>query len=175
MAAEQQNPVMAMARVIGRGIAVVVVFAWAVLDELLFPLFRPLIGWLSGFRIFERIGALIAGAPPYMVLVTLAVPFILIEPVKVFALYWTAVGHIVQGTILLLSAHVISVFTLDRIFHTGKDQLYKIAWFARLMNWLVALRDWAFGWVKHTAAWKSLAALARGVRDWFRTLVRPTR
>jgi hypothetical protein len=70
---------------------------------------------------------------------------------------------------------VVSLFTLDRIFHTGKGQLYKIGWFARLMTWLVGLRDWAFGWVKRTAAWTSLAGTARGVRDWFRTLLRSAR
>src|SRR5690242_12170274 len=92
------NPLLAVLRAVGRAVAVVIVFAWAVLDELLFPLFRPLIALLSGLRLFERIGLIIAGSPPYAVLVMLAVPFVLIEPVKVFALFWTASGHIVQGT-----------------------------------------------------------------------------
>ena len=37
---------MTVLRAVGRAIAVVIVFAWAVLDELLFPLFRPLIALL---------------------------------------------------------------------------------------------------------------------------------
>ncbi len=34
----------------------VVVFAYALLDELLFPVFRPLIRWLGGLALFERLG-----------------------------------------------------------------------------------------------------------------------
>jgi hypothetical protein len=169
------NPAMQALRLVGRGIAVVVVVFWAILDEVLFPPFRPLIAWLSRRRIFETIGELIGRAPPYLVLVLLIVPFVMIEPLKLFALYWIAVGHIYQGTVLLVFSHVLSIFTLDRIYHTGKHQLAKIGWFARLMGWLVGLRDWAFGWVKHTAAWKAAAQLASGARDWLRTLVRSAR
>ena len=166
-----RNAAVQVLRLIGRAVALVVVVVWTVLDELLFPLFRPLVAWLSQRRIFEMIGAIIARSPPYLVLVMLAVPFALIEPVKVFALYWIAVGHVIQGTILLVFAHVLSIFTLDRIYHTGKGQLAKIGWFARLMGWLVGLRDWAFGWVKATAAWQAASKMVRATRDWFRNLI----
>ena len=164
-------PLIQALRLIGRTIALVVVVIWTILDELLFPLFRPLVRWLSGLRIFETIGALIGRSPPYLVLLMLAVPFVLIEPLKVFALYWIAVGHVVQGTVLLVFSHVLSIFTLDRIYHTGKSQLARIGWFARLMGWLVGLRDWAFGWVKATPAWQAAVRMVRSVRDWFLGLI----
>jgi hypothetical protein len=171
----QSNPVAHVLRLVGRGIALVLVVLWAILDTVLFPLFRPLIGWLSGLRLFETIGALIGRTPPYLVLLMLAVPFVVLEPLKVFALYWIAVGHVIQGTILLIFAHALSILTLDRIYHAGKGQLDKIGWFARLMGWVVGLRDWAFGWVKHTAAWQAAARMGSDVRNWFRNLVRSAR
>ena len=115
------------------------------------------------------------GALGALLIAMLAVPFVLIEPLKVFALYWIAVGHIVQGTILLVFSHALSILTLERLYRTGEGQLAKIGWFARLMRWLVGLRDWAFGWVKQTAAWQSAARLASEIRGWFRNLVRSVR
>jgi len=103
------------------------------------------------------------------------VPFVLIEPLKIVALYWIATGLFIRGVLLLIVSYILSIFTLDRIYHAGHDQLMKIGWFARLMGWVTGLRDWAFGWVKRTAAWQAAARLARSVRDWFRSLVNSAR
>ena len=169
------NPATEVLRIIGRSIALVLVVLWAILDTLLFPLFRPLINWLASLKLFEAIGGLIGRSPPYLVLVMLAVPFVVLEPLKVFALYWFALGHLIQGGILLIVAHGLSILTLDRIYHAGKGQLDKIGWFARLMGWVVGLRDWAFGWVKQTTAWQAAARMGSDVRNWFRNLVRSVR
>jgi hypothetical protein len=169
------NPAIAALRFIARLIATIVVVVWAVLDELLFQPLRPLVRWLSGLRLFEAIGALIGRIPPYGVLVLLAVPFVLIEPLKIVALYWIATGLFIRGVLLMIFSYVLSIFTLDRIYHSGKAQLAKIGWFARLMAWVVGLRDWAFGWVKATAAWQAAARIARSARDWFRSVVNSAR
>jgi hypothetical protein len=168
----ERNPAIAVLRIIGRVIAVILVVLWAILEAVLFPLFRPLLRWLSGLRLFEAIGALIQRTPPYGVLVMLAVPFFALEPLKVFALYWLALGHVIQGGVLVVFAHVLSIFTLDRIYHAGHDQLMQIGWFKRLMTWIVGIRDWAFGFVKRTPTWQALARWGNEARTWFRTLVR---
>ena len=155
-------------RVVARFLVTVAVVVYTILDELLFPLFRPAIRWLGELRLFQRLGALIQRLPPYAVLMLLAVPFIVIEPAKVFALYWGAVGHPFQGLILLLIAQVVSILTCDRIFHVGYEPLMRIGWFKRLMTWLIGLRDKALGWAKSTAAWKAGAELVRSVRNWLR-------
>jgi hypothetical protein len=154
-------------RAIGRAIVTVVVVVYTLLDDVLFPLLRPLLRWLGRLRVFETIGATIARLPPYVVLVLFAVPFVIIEPVKVFALYWGAVGHPVQGLILLGIAQVASILICERIYHVGQGQLLRIGWFARLMGWIFRLRDRAFAWAKSTAAWRAAAATARSIRLWF--------
>jgi hypothetical protein len=154
-------------RAIGRAIVTVVVVVYTLLDDVLFPLLRPILRWLGRLRVFETIGAVIGRLPPYLVLVLFAVPFIIIEPVKIFALYRGAVGHPIQGLILLGIAQVASILICERIYHVGKGQLMKIGWFARLMAWIFALRERAFAWAKSTAAWQAGAAMARSVRLWF--------
>lgn len=158
-------------RAAARFVVTVAVVFYMLLDELLFPLFRPAIRWLGDLQLFQALGRLIRLLPPYAVLVLLAVPFIVIEPAKVFALYWGAVGHPIQGLILLIIAQIVSILTCDRIFHVGYEPLMRIGWFKRLMGWLIGLRDRALGWAKSTEIWKAAAGVTRSVRAWFRGLL----
>ena len=169
------SPWLAPFRVIARVVVTVGVIAYTLLDELLFPLFRPAIRWLGDLRLFQQLAAWIVRLPPYVVLALLAAPFIILEPAKLFAIYWGAVGHPMQGVVMLLIAQVASILTCDRIFHVGYEPLMRIGWFNRLMTWVIRLRDLALGWAKSTVVWKAAAAFARGVRDWFRGLLTPTR
>lgn len=173
MSETPRGPLNAVLHLVGRAIATVVVVVWTLLDELLFPLFRPLIRWLSGLRLFEMIGDLLGRLPPYVVLICLAVPFILIEPLKLLALYWMASGLVIRGTLLLIFSHILSILTLDRIYHAGHAQLMKIGWFARLMGWVIGLRDGVFGWVKATTAWQAARRMVLAARTFVVRLFRP--
>src|SRR3569832_986151 len=166
---------MRVLRAVGRFLVGIVVVGYSILDTVLFPLFRPLIRYLSGLWLFEAIGALIVRLPPYVVLLILAVPFVALEPLKVFALYWFALGHLIQGGILLIVAHGASILTLERLYHAGKPQLMKIGWFKRIMGWLGGLRDAALKFAKSTAAWKWAAETASAVRAWVRRVIQSAR
>ncbi len=159
----------------GRVVAVLVVVVWLALDDLFFLIVRPLVAWLSRLAPFKRLGAIIARLPPYGVLVLLAIPFVVVEPFKVLALYLIATGVVIRGVLLLIAAYFVSILTLDSLYQAGHGQLMKIGWFARLIKWIVELRDWALGWVRTTAAWKWAAARAASVRVWARSLVRSGR
>lgn len=169
------NPLMSALRLVGRGLATVVVVLWLAFERVLLPLVRPVIDGLSRLTLFQRVGTFVAGLPPYGVLVLLAIPFVLVEPLKALGLYWMATGLVVRGLALFIFAHLLSLFTLDRIYHTGRAQLMKIGWFARLMKWIVGLRDWALGWVKSTAAWKWITRTANGITIWARRAFRSAR
>lgn len=162
---------MAILRAILRFFVTIAVVIYTILDELLFPLVRPLLRWLGDLKLFQRLGAWIQSLPPCVVLVLLAVPFILIEPAKVFAVYWTATGHVIQGAIILIVAQIVSLLTCERIFHVGHDKLMQIGWFKRLMAWLFGLRDKAIGWAKSTKIWQAAAEMIKSVRAWFSGLI----
>lgn len=154
-----------------RFVVAIGVVIYTILDELLFPLVRPLIGWLGHLRLFERLGQLIGRSPPYAVLVLLAVPFVIIEPAKVYALYLFATGHLVSGVVLLVVAQILSLLICERIYHAGHGPLMRIGWFRTLMTWIVALRDKALGLIRSTAAWRATTRMVRGVREWFRGVI----
>jgi hypothetical protein len=165
------SPFLAPFRVIARIVVTIGVVIYTALDELLFPLFRPAIRWLGRLQLFQLLAKAIRGLPPYAVLALLIVPFIVLEPAKLFAIYWGAVGHPLQGVLLLLVAQVASILTCDRIFHVGYAPLMRIGWFNQLMIWVIHLRDLALGWAKSTGVWKASAVFVRGIRDWFRGLL----
>ena len=162
---------MQIIRAMARFVVAVLVVAYTLLDELLFPLFRPAIRWLSGLMLFQRLGMLIGRLPPYVALVLLAVPFVIIEPAKVGALWVIATGHVIEGTVLLLIAQVASLLICERIFHAAYEPLMRIGWFARVLGWLFALRDKALAIGRATAVWKAAVAMGRAVRDWVRGMV----
>jgi hypothetical protein len=168
----EQGTLRRVIRAIGRAVVTVAVVIYTLLDELLFPLFRPLIARLSALRLFQRLGAAIGRLPPYVALGLLAVPFVVIEPAKLFAVYWGATGHVVQGTILLLVAQVLSLLVCERIFHAAYGPLMRIGWLKVLLGWLFGLRDKAIGWAKSTAAWQAAVGWVRGAREWLRGLLR---
>jgi hypothetical protein len=166
---------MHIVRLIVRFVLACCVTIYMVIDELLTRVLWPAIAFLSRLPIFKAVGDLIARLPPYGVLALLAVPFIIIEPAKVFALYWAASGHVVQGLLLLIASYVISILTCDRIYHSGHAKLMQIGWFKTLMTWLIGLRDRAIGWIKASPAWIAVRKAARSIRDRFRVLVRSLR
>lgn len=165
--------------VVLRAVVATALLIYTLLDELLFPLFRPLIRWLGGLRVFERIGWLIGQAPPYFVLVLLAVPLAVIEPAKVYALFLIATGHVVLGIGALIAAQIASLLICERIYHAGRTPLLRIGWFRALMGWIVGLRDGALALLRSTGLWQAASRLARRVRTrvrgLFRQLVRRSR
>lgn len=158
-------------KALARFVVAVAVVAYTLLDELLFPVFRPAIRWLSGLGLFRVIGEAIGRLPPYGALVVLAVPFVIIEPAKAAALWVIATGRAVEGTALLLLAHAMSLLISERIFHAAYRPLMRIGWFAALLGWLFGIRDRAIAWGKQTAVWKVAVGAARGVREWVREVV----
>lgn len=169
------NSAMQIAKTIGRVVAVFIVVVWLALDDLFFLIVKPLVTWLSRLAPFRRIGAVVASLPPYGVLALLAIPFVLVEPFKVLALYLIATGLVIRGLLLLIASYFVSILTLDSLYQAGHGQLMKIGWFARLIGWIVELRDWALGWVRSTVAWKWAAARLATMRNWARSLIGPAR
>lgn len=168
-------PIIVALRAIGRFIVAVVIIAYAVLDAVLFPLFRPLVRYLSAHPVFTTAGAVLLRLPPYVVLLILAVPFVVLEPLKVFALYWFALGHFIQGGVLLVVAHALSILTLERLYQAGRPQLFKIGWFALIMGWIERLTEKVLHRVRTTAAWQWSARTMSEIRAWFRGLLQSAR
>jgi hypothetical protein len=135
------------------------------LDELLRPLYRPLIAWFASLRLVARLEAAIGRLPPYGALVALAIPFAIVEPLKLLGLLFLARGAFAAGIVTTAIGHLAGFLLVERVYHAGRAQLLTIPWFARIMGWIDAIRQAVIGRIKASAVWHRAVALMRAVRE----------
>jgi len=146
-------------------LAQIAVAVYLVLDSLFRTLFRPISRWLAKLGLVIRLEALIARLPAYCVLALLALPFVIAEPAKIYAIYLITSGHVMAGLVLLIAAYLVSVLVVDRIFTAGKAKLVTIPWFAKLWTWISDYKERLLTWMKTTAAWKRMGEIKQDIRD----------
>ncbi len=81
---------------------------------------------------------------PYLSLLVLLVPLLLVEPLKVAAVFIAGNGHWITGTGILIGAYAASFLFVERLFRVVKPKLLTLPWFEKLWLWFVGLRQKAF-------------------------------
>jgi hypothetical protein len=84
---------------------------------------------------------------PYLSLLVLLVPLMLVEPLKAAALFVSGKGHWITGTGVLVGAYIVSLFFVERLFRVLKPKLLMLPWFEKPWLWFVAVRQKAFALV----------------------------
>jgi hypothetical protein len=69
---------------------------------------------------------------PYLSLLVLLVPLLLVEPLKIVALFVAGKGHWITGTGILVAAYIVSLFFVERLFRVVRPKLLMLPWFAKL-------------------------------------------
>lgn len=138
--------------VLRRAVEALVLF-YVALDAIFTPMFLPLVRWTAQLQLIRRLQSFVATLPPYGALVCLAVPFAIAEPAKVYALALIATGNWPAGVIVMALAYLVSLLVGERIYAAGREKLRTIFWFARLMDWLVGLRDEFLAFARSTRAY----------------------
>ncbi len=148
--------------------AVITVFV--IFDELLRPLYRPLLRRLADLRIMRRLEETVAALPRVFVLLALAIPFAIAEPLKLFGLLLFARGQFWAGLVVTAFAHLMSFVFVERIYDAGREKLLSYRWFAWIMDQVVRVRDHMLGWVRATAAYDLAMRTRDAVRNWWRAV-----
>ena len=81
---------------------------------------------------------------PYLSLLLLAVPVLLVEPFKFVAVFFAGKGHWLTATGMIIAAYVMSLFFVERLFRAVKPKLLMLGWFAKLWAGYTAIRDRVF-------------------------------
>jgi hypothetical protein len=149
--------------------AVITVFV--ILDEFLRPLYRPLLRRLAELRVMRRLEETVAALPPPLVLLALAIPFAIAEPLKLFGLLLFARGQFWAGLVVTAFAHLMSFVFVERIYHAGREKLLSYRWFAWIMGQIVRVRDSVLDRVRATAAYGLAMRTRDAVRQWWRTML----
>ena len=78
---------------------------------------------------------------PYLSLMVLLVPLLLVEPLKIAALFVAGKGHWITGTGILVGAYIVSLFFVERLFRVVKRKLLTLPWLAKLWRWYETARN----------------------------------
>ncbi len=83
---------------------------------------EPLKLWLA--RMIERL-------PPWAALALFVPPLLILEPLKIAALWLLTGGHIIAGVAVFVAAKVVGVGLIAWLFDLTRDKLLSMGWFAR--------------------------------------------
>lgn len=137
------------------------------IDDVVLAAVRPLVAWAAELRLFVRIAAALDRLPPYPTLALFLVPFAVLEPVKLWALWLLATGRVMPGAVALVIAHLLSIVLVERLFHATRAKLLTIGWFAWAYRLVMRLYDWSVGRLRTTPTWiavvSALGALRRRI------------
>ncbi len=110
-------------------------------DAIARPLYRPFIDQVNQWKIMQALDGLVVRLPRPLVLVLFGVPFVIAEPLKVFALLQLAKGHLIFGLLLMVFSYLLTFFLVERIYHAGREKLLTYSWFAWGMQQVTWVRD----------------------------------
>jgi hypothetical protein len=136
-----------------------------VLDGLFSYVTRPITVWISKMRFLERIRRWIVSLRPYPSLALFAVPVIILEPAKPLAGYLAATGHFCAGAITFVTAEVLKLSFVERLFQLNRKKLLSIPAFASGYKYWRRMMDV----VESLEVWKASRRLANNAARFLRT------
>ena len=80
---------------------------------------------------------------PYPSLMVLAVPLIILAPVKIAAVVFITSGKWLLGSGLLLGSYAAKLFGIEKLFKLLKPSIMSLRWFAILWSYFGTFRGWA--------------------------------
>lgn len=137
-------------------------------DEIARPIYRPLIRWVASRQLTHAFERWVAARQRFTILALLAVPFAIVEPLKLIALIWIGKGLVATGVVTLGLAHLVSFVVIERIYSAGRDKLLTFGWLAYVMGLVTAVRDWLLTWVRSSPLWRAAADLRAEILAAFR-------
>ncbi|PZP52997.1 MAG: hypothetical protein DI595_05065 [Agrobacterium fabrum] len=141
-------------------IRAIIVFV-LVLDGIFRPLYRPVITAISGLTFIKRLENRIARLPRLAILLCLAVPFAIAEPMKIVGLVLIAHGAFKSGLALTILAHLSTFLIVERIYHAGREKLLTYGWLAWIMRYVRFARSFYDRFKLAALNWVRLRVLAQ--------------
>ncbi|MDR3440440.1 hypothetical protein [Telmatospirillum sp.] len=123
-------------------------------EEVLWAWVAVLAATVGRWAPIARIEAAIGRLPPYLAMLLFILPWAIILPVKLLALWLLATGHVLTGAGLFAGGELFGVGFLARIYVLCRPSLSTLAWFVRLEGWALAASAWAHAKLNKIAVWR---------------------
>lgn len=142
----------------------VVATVYFIVDGVFAYFTQPIVLWLGKTKPLDRLRRWITSLRPYPSLALFAVPVVVLEPAKPLSAYLIGTGHFFAGAVTFITAEVLKLTVVERLFQLNKTKLLSIPVFA----W--GYRYWRkmMNAVESLEIWKLSRRLVSEVADWFR-------
>ena len=124
------------------------------------PLKRAM-AWVGRWPPLAWLERRIAALPPAAALAVIAVPSLLLVPVKLVALWLIGQGQALLGLAVIVVAKLVGTALVARLFHLTQPSLMRLAWFAALYARWTAWKEALFARVRASWTWRAGRAIKR--------------
>jgi hypothetical protein len=108
----------------------IIATVYFIVDSVFSHVTRPITVWLAKKKFLERARLWITSLRPYPSLAIFAVPVIMLEPAKPLAGYLLGTGHFFFGAVTFITAEVLKLTLVERLFQLNRKKLLSIPAFA---------------------------------------------
>lgn len=146
------------------------IFIWIAVAIVLFEewLWDTLKIWgeaLSHILCLEQIEAFLENSKPWVALISITIPVLLVTPLNLYALLLLTEGRVVQGIALEAFAKIIGTLMISRVFLLTKPQLLTIPVFNYLYTKITAAIDWAHKKIKATGVYQTAMLIKADIKE----------
>jgi hypothetical protein len=144
----------------------VIATVYFIIDGVFSYVTRPITVWLSKKRLLEQVRRWVTSLGPYPSLALFAVPVIILEPAKPLSAYLIGTGHFFAGAVVFITAEVLKLTVVERLFQLNKKKLLSIPLFAWGYGYWRRMMDF----LESTKAWRASRRMVIKAVDWVRAL-----
>ena len=142
------------------------------IEELLWENLKVLTAWVAKFPLFKWAERLIQRLPPYPSMAVFLLPGAVLFPVKLGAVWLMTHGHVLIGIGVIVAAKVLGTAIVARLYVVCKPKLMTIGWFARLHDWLIAIRNRLYAAIQAMPLYQATRAKLSAFKDTVRRMLR---
>jgi hypothetical protein len=110
-------------------------------DAIFLTVAKSLASWIAQHWMFEGLRRWVLSLSPYPTLALVALPLVILEPVKPIAAYLVGTGHVAMGLVILALGEILKLVLVERLFSVSRDKLMSITAFAWAYRKYKAVRD----------------------------------
>ena len=107
------------------------------------PIVARVVNLVPWGKLKEKLARLIEDLPPWATLIVFIIPFIVLLPLKFVEVYLLATHQWLAAGVVLILAKLLGLGVTAFIFDVTREKLLQMAWFRRMYEWVLRLRDWA--------------------------------
>ena len=168
------KPTLSPIRRLLRGIGAVLAAVWMILEEWVWDRLTAAMKWLGRVPAVRWLETRIARLSPRAAMLVFVVPWLMLLPTKVLALWLLGAGHFTLAFLVFLIAKIVGTALLARLFALTKPALLQVAWFRRFYTWFTDIKKRLFAYVRGLRVYQQAKSWMRSVRlrmrRWWRKL-----